>query len=284
MDLLQADPLILLWLSLLGLGVGFLTGMFGIGGAFITTPVMITFFGVEPSVAVGCSMGFTLVNGCLGLKRHSGAGNAEPWAMWPIAIAASSGTVIGFLFHNQLKVALGENFDSIVNLMFCAILIPIGLLVWWQSDKDQGKPWLSKFHVPVMKKLNQKDLPPISITLLVAMGLAIGVVKGMLGIGGGIILVPALVLLVGLVPHRAVTVALGTVVLSSLVGAILYALAGNLNFGIVGAMLLGSLLGVILGAKFCNVASPKTLKRWLAILILFFSVFLGWQAYVDLAM
>ena len=95
MDILQTAPILLLGLSFLGLCVGFLTGMFGIGGAFITTPVMILAFGIDPSVAIGCSMGFTLVNGALGLKRHRGAGNFEPRAVWPIAIAASVGVLIG---------------------------------------------------------------------------------------------------------------------------------------------------------------------------------------------
>ena len=259
-----------------GFGRRFLTGLFGIGGAFITTPVMITFFGLEPSVAVGCSMGFTLVNGALGLRKHSGAGNSEPTAMWAIASAACVGTIVGFQFHNQLKEALGDNFESGVNTMFCIILIPIGLLVWWQSDKDEGRPLLSKWKVPKMVSLRQEGLPPVSITLLALIGLSIGICKGMLGIGGGIILVPTLILVVGLTPRRAITVALCMVVLSSIVGTALYAWQGDINVFVVLAMLLGSLAGVVLGAKFCNIMSPTRLKRLLAILILAFSVYLGY--------
>jgi len=205
MDLLQTAPLLLLGLSGLGLFVGFLTGMFGIGGAFITTPMMILVFGIDPSVAIGCSMGFTLVNGCLGLKRHSGAGNSEPKAMYPIAIAASLGVLVGFQFHNGLEEAWGHQFDELVNGIFCILLLPIGLLVWWQSDKTIGSPLLSRLSVPPMTKLRQPGLPPVSLSLLFLIGLTIGILKGLTGIGGGIILVPVLVLLVGMDPHLSGT-------------------------------------------------------------------------------
>ncbi|MGI9515405.1 MAG: sulfite exporter TauE/SafE family protein [Pirellulaceae bacterium] len=274
MEIILTDPLLLLWLGLLGLFVGFLTGMFGIGGAFITTPAMIILVGLDESLAVGCSMGFTLANGLLGLRQHRGRGNLEPAAMLAIAGGACLGTWLGFQFHYSLKDAVGERFDDLVNTLFIVILVPIGALVWWQSDKSRGKALLSRIKVPPMVQLRQKDLPAVSLTLLGLIGLVIGVFKGMLGIGGGIILIPILILVVGMSPHRAVVASLGMVVFSSLVGTILYASQGDIDFLLVGAMLAGSLLGVVFGTKLCHVTSAKRLKRMLALLILGFVVFL----------
>ncbi len=280
METILSDPLLLLWLGLLGLGVGFLTGMFGIGGAFITTPAMIILVGLDESLAVGCSMGFTLGNGMLGLRQHRGAGNLEPAALSSIALGACVGTGLGFLFHYSLKEAVGERFDDLVSTLFIIILIPIGLLVWWQSSKSaddkspSGHHLLSRLHVPPMVKLRQSDLPPLSLSLLTLIGLSIGVLKGMLGIGGGIILIPILILVVGMAPHRAVVTCLGMVVLSSLVGTILYASRGDIDFFLVGAMLVGSFAGVVLGTRLCHVTSGRRLKRMLAVLILAFVAFL----------
>ena len=282
MELIQSQPLLLPGLALLGCFVGFLTGMFGIGGAFITTPIMILAFGIEPSTAVGCSMGFTLATGAMGWKRHSGLGNFEPAAMWPIAIAASCGTLIGFLFHHRLAAACGDWFDTVVNGMFGVILLPIGVLVWWQSDKNLGRPLLSRIKVPPMKKLRQQGLPAVSLTLLASAGLTIGFMKGMMGIGGGIILVPMLVLVVGMTPHRAVGTSLGMVVLSSVIGTLLFTLDGHINLVVVIAMLLGSMLGVLWGTRFCNILPAIRLKRLLALLIFGFSLFLAYRVYVDL--
>ncbi len=281
MDILQTEPLLLVGLSCLGLVVGFLTGMFGIGGAFITTPIMILAFGIEPSVAIGCSMGFTLANGLLALKRHSGAGNFEPRAMWPIAIAASLGVLGGFQFHQELKDAWGREFDTLVNGIFCLLLFPIGLLVWWQSNKQQGKPLLSKIKIPPFVKLGQPEIPPISIPVLILIGGAIGGLKGLTGIGGGIILVPILVLLVAMTPHRAVGTSLAMVVLSSVVGTILFAIDGSIDLVVVLALLTGSLFGVVVGAKFCNVLPAVQLKRLLALLIFCFSLFLAYEVFVE---
>ena len=267
--------MLLAGLSLLGLIVGFLTGLFGISGAFISTPMMILAFGIEPSTAVGCSMGLTLANGTLGVFRHRGMGNYEPKAMWPIAVAASVGTVAGFLFHHRLAEVCGDQFDIVVNTMFCVVLFPIGILVWWQSNNTGGKPLLSKFRLPLMVQLRQKDFPPVSLIVLAIVGLAIGTLKGMLGIGGGIILVPFLVLAVGLTPHRAVGTSLGMVVLSSLVGTILFTIDGHIDFVVIVAMLLGSLIGVVLGSKCCTVTTPKRLKKLLAILLFGFSTYLA---------
>ncbi len=274
MDVLLADPLLLLWLATLGFCTGFLTGLFGIGGAFITTPVMIAIIGLESSLAVGCSMGFTLVNGLFALRRHSRHEVIETGAMWTISIAACLGTLAGFQFHFAIKQSLGDQFPHFVNLAFVVILVPVGLLVWWQSDRDSGQPVLSRWRVPPMMKLKQDGIPLVSQTLLLLLGLLIGVAKGMLGIGGGIILVPMLVLVVGLAPHRAVAVSLGMVVTSSIVGTILYAWQSAFNPFIVAAMLLGSLLGVALGSRLCHISSPSRLKRMLALLLLGFAGFL----------
>ncbi|MDG2014278.1 MAG: sulfite exporter TauE/SafE family protein [Pirellulaceae bacterium] len=282
MDILQTEPILLLGLSCLGLIVGFLTGMFGIGGAFITTPIMILAFGIDPSVAICCSMGFTLVNGSLALKRHSGAGNFEPRAMWPIAIAASLGVLGGYQFHHDLKDAWGHEFDTLVNGIFCLLLLPIGLLVWWQSDKEQGKPLLSKIPLPPFVKLGQPEIPPISIPLLILIGGTIGILKGLTGIGGGIILVPVLVLMVGMTPHRAVGTSLAMVVLSSVIGTILFAVDGSIDLVVVLALLTGSLFGVVVGARFCNVLPAVQLKRLLALLIFCFSMFLAYEVFVEL--
>lgn len=282
MDLLQTAPLLLLGLSGLGLFVGFLTGMFGIGGAFITTPIMILAFGIDPSVAIGCSMGFTLANGCLGLRRHSGLGNFEPKAMYPIAIGASLGVLIGFQFHNGLEEAWGNQFDELVNGIFCVLLLPIGVLVWWQSDKSIGKPLLSRLAVPPMSQLRQPSLPPVSLSLLFALGMTIGVLKGMTGIGGGIILVPILVLLVGMDAHRAVGTSLGMVVLSSVIGTFLFASEGSIDLVVIVALLTGSLVGVVIGTRFCNILPPVRLKRLLAMLVFCFSLFLGYEVVSEL--
>jgi uncharacterized protein len=284
MDVLLAETTLLaphvmeyVWLVLIGFATGLLTGMFGIGGAFITTPVMIALLGIDSSIAVGCSMGLTLATGVFGLFKHSRVGKIEIRALWLIGISSCFGTLIGFQFHYMLKASTGPKFPDYVNLFYVVILIPIGILVWWQSNKKIGKPLLSKFHIPPMMHLRQKDLPAISMTLLGLMGLSIGLAKGLIGIGGGIVLVPILVLAVGMTPQRAAGVSLGMTLLSSIVGLALYAVRGDFNLAYVVALFAGSYLGVIIGTQWCHAFSPTRAKRLLAITVLSFAGLLAWQ-------
>ncbi len=274
MDALYADPLIIVGLALLGLFTGFLTGLFGIGGAFIMTPVMISLIGLDPSMAVGCSMGLTLVNGLVGLRKHAGMGHIETRALWSIGIASCFGTLAGFQLHQATSERMGAGFPDFVSLSYVITLLPIAALVWWQSDKKIGRPWLSHIHLPPMIRLKQKELPPVSLTLLVLFGFSLGVAKGLVGIGGGVIILPFLVLVVGLTPQRAVAVSLGMVLLSSIVGTGLYASQGHFNVMVVVVMLVGSVAGIGLGTRLCHVSTPKRLKRMLALMISGFVLFL----------
>lgn len=274
MEVLTGDPLLVVGLVLLGLVTGVVTGLFGIGGAFITTPILIDLIGLQPSLAVGCSMGFTLVNGMYGLRRHAGKGHIETRVMLWIGAAACLGTAAGFQFHYLIKQVAGTGFSQLVNLIYVAVLLPIGGLVWWQSRRHVGQPWLSRWYLPPMIRLKQKDLPPVSLALLCLIGLTIGIAKGLVGIGGGIILVPVLVLVAGLTPQRAVGISLGMVLLSSLVGTALYAWRGDVNVLYVLAMLCGSLPGVAIGTRLCHLSTPERLKQLLAILIFVFSALL----------
>jgi uncharacterized membrane protein YfcA len=274
MDVLHVDPFVLPGLVVLGLATGFLTGLFGIGGAFITTPVMIAVLGIDPSLAVGSSMGLTLVNGLVGLRGHAGMGHVETRAIWAIGIPACCGTLAGFQLHHYVQERMGHAFSDFVSLAYVVTLLPIALLVWWQSDRKIGRPWLSRLHLPPMIRLKQKELPPVSLTVLALFAVLLGIAKGLVGIGGGIILLPFLVLVVGLTPQRAVAVSLGMVTLTSVVGTGLYAWSGDFSATIVVAMLAGSVMGIGLGTRMCHVSTPKRLKRLLALLIFAFVIFL----------
>jgi uncharacterized membrane protein YfcA len=176
-----------------------------------------------------------------------------------------------------LKASAGANFPDLVNLFYVVLLVPIGILVWWQSDKKTGRPLLSRFHLPPMARLRQRDIPPVSQTLLGLIGGTIGLAKGLVGIGGGIILVPILVLTVGMTPPRAAGVSLGMTLLSSIVGTVLYAMRGDFDLIVVIAMLAGSYAGVAIGTRLCHRMAPARAKKMLAIMVLSFAGLLVWQ-------
>ena len=266
--------------ALIGLGVfiGSLTGMFGIGGAFIATPVMITVIGIESTLAIGCSMGFTLINGVLSGTHHFRAGNYSKWASPPVAIGAGAGILVGFLLHLYFRSSLdGAGFERLINSLFLLILIPAGVLVWIRNSavKDSGTTksrFVHRIRIPPMKEIG--DGLSVSLTLMFLIGASIGLLKGLIGIGGGVILVPILVMFVGLSPHKAVGTSLSLVVTSSLFGLMLYAWKGAFDLRIVGAFLIGSLIGVQIGTRMSKAVDGQKLIKLFALLIFAFCGFL----------
>lgn len=277
-------PMTALALAILGLVVGFFSGLLGIGGAFILTPVMIAFLGIDSSIAVGCSLGYSVGVGLIGLRKHSQLGNVEWKSMVTLGTAAASGTLIGFALH-QLTAYLvtggtssettsRESFDTVMTGLFVLLLIPIAFMVWRQP-RDTGKPaLLSRINLPPTIQLTNGNV--VSLTGLILAGLTVGVLKGMFGIGG-VILIPILVLVVGLTPHVSVGTSLGAVFISSTVGTLIYGLKGQLDFVVIACLLVGSICGVHVGARVCSMIDGRRLRRWFAVVVAGFCICLAWD-------
>ena len=277
-------PMTALALAVLGLVVGFFSGLLGIGGAFILTPVMIAFLGIDSSIAVGCSLGYSVGVGLIGLRKHSQLGNVEWKSMVTLGVSAASGTLLGFGLH-QLTAYLvtpagagegasRESFDTVMTGLFVLLLIPIAFLVW-REPRDTGKPaLLSRVKLPPSIRLTNGNV--VSLTGLILAGLTVGILKGMFGIGG-VILIPLLVLVVGLTPHVSVGTSLGAVFISSMVGTAIYGLKGQLDVVVIACLLAGSLCGVPLGARVCSMIDGRRLRRWFAVVVVGFCICLAWD-------
>jgi hypothetical protein len=121
--------------------------------------------------------------------------------------------------------------------------------------------------LPPYINLPTAELDRVSLMGLFLVGATIGLMKGMLGIGGGVLLMPLLILVVGLSAHQAVGTSLGVVVFSSIAGTIEYARKGNVNLWIVLALLISSVFGVQIGAYICHKLHADRLQKYFAVLV-----------------
>ena len=96
---------------------------------------------------------------------------------------------------------------------------------------------------------------------LVAVGAGAGAMSGLLGVGGGILLVPAMVLLIGFAQHRAQATSLAAIVPIAAVGALVFGRAGSVDYGAAALLVVGSLIGVQAGARLMHRLSAETLSR-----------------------
>jgi uncharacterized membrane protein YfcA len=272
-----AGPWLLACLVLMGLVVGLLTGLFGVGGAFLITPLLANLLRVDYTLAVGSSLSFTIGSSSGAWVRHMRLGNVARKTMLMLAGAAVCGTVIGKDIHTGLRDALGkEIFHRTMDILFIVLLLFVALLVFrGASDKEGANTsLLQRIPIPPHIHVRTAHIRGVSLPGMMMAGLLMGMCSGTMGIGGGVIIMPMLLLVVGLAMRQSVGTSLGVVLCASLAGAILYGAAGDVNLWIVMPLLVGSSAGIQVGAWLCERLHASRLRRCFAGVVLAVAAYL----------
>ena len=193
---------------LLGMGgvIGFLSGLFGVGGGFLITPLLI-FIGVPPPVAVGSSVNQVVAASVSGAIAHWRRGNID-FKMGTILLAGGvTGSLAGILLFDLLE-ALGQ-IDLVIQLSYVVMLGGVGALMLVESGRAilmrrRGGGARRKKHVhtwihglPLKMRFRASRLY-ISALLPLGIGFAVGILAALMGVGGGFFLVPAMIYLLGM--------------------------------------------------------------------------------------
>ena len=269
-DAFLAGPLLYAALMALGLLIGVLTGLFGVGGGFLLNPLLIILLGINESIVIGSSLCVTLGTATAGMARHMRMGNVALRGMTVIGLGAVGGAVLGTSLHEALRDALGrDHFRLLVLWLYLALLLLTAYLTARRADRlHSGPSLLQRLPLGPRIHLPQAKLAQVSLPGLLAVGLLIGVATGLLGIGGGILFMPLLLVVVGMSAHQAIGTSLGVVVFSSVAGTIDHGLHGNVNLALAMALVVGSSVGVQVGAAVCSALEAARLRRWFALVVL----------------
>jgi uncharacterized membrane protein YfcA len=279
-------------LMIIGLGglVGLLSGMVGVGGGFLTTPILI-FFGIPPAVAVASSttqITGTSVSGVIAHRRRRGV----DYRMGAVLVA---GGVLGSLAGGGLFRLLQETgqIDTVIALLYLVLLGSIGLLMAKEAAtaldilKPRGEPKPRRRHNPLIAMLPLRwrfyesglFISPLAPLIL---GFFSGMLTVLLGVGGGFLVVPAMIYLLGM----STTVVVGTSLLQILfvtaATTIVHATTTkSVDIVLAVLLLLGSVIGAQFGARFAQKAKPELLRMFLAVIVLAVAVRmaleLGWR-------
>jgi uncharacterized protein len=265
-------------LLLLGGGVGFLSGLFGVGGGFLMTPLLI-FVGIPPAVAVGSEAAQIVAASVSGVLAHMRRGNVD-FRMGGVLLAGGIvGSTLGVQIFKLLQ-GLGQ-IDLFVSLAFVAVLGAIGLLMLVESVRALRRRSGGRRAAPVKRHQHLwiHGLPfkmrfPHSMLYISAIapfsiGLAVGVLAALMGVGGGFIMVPAMIYLLGMPTSVVVGTSLFQIVFVTANVTFLQAWQ-NQTVDIVLALLL--LVGGVVGAQFGVRAGAKLrgeqLRGLLALMVL----------------
>ncbi|MFA5950271.1 MAG: sulfite exporter TauE/SafE family protein [Hyphomicrobium sp.] len=277
---------VLLFLAM-GSAVGFLSGLFGVGGGFLLTPLMI-FWGIPPTVAVGTGSAQIVASSVSGAIAQYRRKNVDIKMGVVLLIGGIGGSVIGVQMVKILRQA--GHFDLFIALAYVTFLGTIGTLMLIESlntmQKARGGRYLSarrpgqhnwihglplkmRFH---RSKLYISAIPPIMI------GSFVGFLAALMGAGGGFIMVPAMIYLLRVPTNVVVGTSLFQIVFVTAATTILHAVQ-NHSVDVVLALLLivSGVISAQYGAAVGSKLKGEQLRFWLAALVLLVCMRIAWD-------
>jgi uncharacterized membrane protein YfcA len=263
---------------LLGLGglVGILSGMFGVGGGFLMTPLLF-FIGIPPAVAVATEANQIVASSFSGVLAHFKRKTVDLRMGTVLLVGGLIGSAIGIVVFNYLRAA--GQVDLLVKLCYVLFLGLIGSLMFVESlnaIRRAGKPGA----VPKRKRHNWVHNLPfkmkfrvsgryISVIPPVLVGVLVGILAAIMGVGGGFIMVPAMIYLLGMPTKVVVGTSLFQIIFVTAFTTMLHATT-NFTVDIVLAVLLlvGGVIGAQIGTRIGVKMKAEQLRILLAIMVL----------------
>lgn len=279
------------FIVLLGGAVGLLSGMFGVGGGFLTTPLLIL-YGIPPTVAAASAA--TQVTGASvsGVFAHWQRDGVD-LRMGAVLVAGGFlGTILGAGLLRWLQNA-GQS-DTIIAILYVVLLGTIGSLMardaWTAIQASRAglaPPARKRRHHPLVANLPLRwrfyqsglYLSPIAPF---ALGAVTGMLTVILGVGGGFIMVPAMIYLLGMATRVVVGTSLFQILFVTAITTMVHALTTHaVDIVLAGLLLIGSVIGAQVGARLASRLPPDWLRLMLATIVLLvairLAIGLGWQ-------
>ncbi|TVS16409.1 MAG: sulfite exporter TauE/SafE family protein [Planctomycetaceae bacterium] len=252
-----------------GLVVGLSLGLTGGGGAIFAVPLLVYGLGVPAREAVGISLAAVGATSLVGFLQRWRAGQVEIGTGLLFAVAGMVGAPLGSWIAGRLP-------ETMLLLLFAGLMVIVAIRMW------QSSPAAASAEAILAAQDNSADGPtcrrdatgtliltsPCAL-LLLTVGLLTGLLAGLFGVGGGFVIVPALILFSSMSIHRAVGTSLMVIALISVSGVTAHLAAGrDIPLDITGLFLLGGLAGLFAGQAISKRLSSTVLQRVFVVAIL----------------
>ena len=263
---------------LLGGGVGFLSGMFGVGGGFLTTPLLIV-YGIPPTVAAASAASQVTGASVSGVFAHVRRKGVD-FKMGGVLVAGGMiGSVVGgFLF--RLLQSTGQ-IDTVIAIVYVLLLGSIGSMMATEAfgairamrSGAAPRPRKRRHHplvaaLPLRTRFYRSGhyISPLAPLLL---GFGVGILTILLGVGGGFILVPAMLYLLGMTTQVVVGTSLFQTLFVTATATMVHATTTKaVDIVLAVLLLVGSVAGAQVGARFASKVKPEYLRLALAVIVL----------------
>jgi uncharacterized membrane protein YfcA len=249
------DPLIVVS----GLGIGLLIGLTGVGGGTLMTPLLILLFGIKPVTAIGTDIAYAAVTKTFGGIKHWRQGTVD-WKLstW-MAIGSLPASVLGVVALGRLEDAFGSSFDPVLLGLVAGALLLSGTAMLYRVL------FVPRAH---LRERESAALDRRERRAAIAVGAFVGFILGVTSAGSGALIAVALILIFRLTPHRTVGTGVFQAALLLWAAGLAHVVAGNVDYGLMGNILVGSVPGIWVGSHMSVRVPVEKLRVVMAIVIL----------------
>ena len=264
----------------LGIGIGFISGFFGIGGGFITSPLLIL-VGIPPTVAVGTTTVQVFASTSTGVISHFQKKNIDYQISFTMIAGGIFGTLTGVLLLSSLKnIGLIDNY---LNAIYVILLIGTAIFILYETAKiniiHKNKKFKLHQHswihgLPIKIKYRKSKLY-ISVLAPLSIGYLIGMLTGLTGIGGGFILIPCMIYILGMKTISVIGSSLLNITVVSLISLFLQIYINqNIDFVLAIFLIISSSIGAAIASRIIDKFNQENLKVLFGVLLVVIASFL----------
>jgi uncharacterized protein len=266
-------PVNIFLLFAMGIAVGFISGMFGVGGGFLMTPLLI-FIGIQPAVAVASVTTHVAASSFSGAIAYWRRKALDGTLALTLLAGGIVGTALGVGFFTWLRAL--DQLDLMIGLSYVLLLCVVGALMVAEAARviirsRQGKPvelrrsgshvW---FHGLPLKIRFKRSKIYVSAIPVLAIGFVIGFLGAIMGIGGGFLLVPMLIYLLRVPTATVIGTSMVLTFLTMASATVLHAATNHLVDAVLALILM---IGGVIGAQFGARAGQRIRGEWLRLLL-----------------
>jgi uncharacterized membrane protein YfcA len=261
----------------LGVTVGILSSVFGVGGGFLATPFLV-FLGVPASFAVGTQAVQLISTSLSGVIGHWRKGNVD-FKLGSVMLAGSfTGTILGILIFKLLQYT--GHIDVVINALYVLLLGAVGGMMLYESfsailkkkhraEASRSKFWLrATSGLPYTMVFSKSNLS-ISALVPIILGVVTGLMVSVLGIGGGFLVVPAMIYILGMPTSLVVGTSMFQILITTSLSALLHIISNNtVDLLLAFILMVGSLFGGQIGSRLSPYVRGATARLMLALILL----------------